>query len=567
MIRLLSALLAVWLLHGAASAQDAHVIHTDDNGNAAVRVDAYVSGGSLRGVGLGFVRFEVENIDDRPHVVDVALRSRRFADSDVATHRSLTVTAAAIERFVLPVTVPPDAGELEVRIDGSSTLVGVNFHRGRGHVGLFVSDESGSASLGLTALGALPSDTPGDTPGQYAIDSSALPTDWRQLTAFSAVVVDGRATVGGAAQEALRRYAFVGGRVVVAAARMLPAGPLRDIAERGVGVHAVGMGHVAAVRRFDGDTTGMREVLAQLPALGRGGWPVDRQMFVEQEIAGLGRAPVTAFLLVILLFAVLVGPVNFLVLRKRRQPLLALVTVPLLGFGTTLVILAYGIFHDGFGVRDVVRSWTVLDQVDHEAATISARTLFAGLGPSDLSMAAGSLLLSGRAGFHNDDWPDRWRWDADRQVLDGGVLPSRTITPLVSVQQGPVRARLTVRRSGEVLEVLPDGGIQPAGPIVLRDLAGDFWAGERGRLRRVPATQGRAMFAEMRGSSALATTHDGVMAVPVRLPEVLPSWGLPGTYATTVAQAPWLDEHGMTIDYDDQQHWVFGRMHDQDFVQ
>jgi hypothetical protein len=39
-----------------------------------------------------------------------------------------------------------------------------------------------------------------------------------------------------------------------------------------------------------------------------------------------------------------------------------------------------------------------------------------------------------------------------------------------------------------------------------------------------------------------------------------------GQYVTRVARAPWLDEHGLSVAYDAQTHFVFGRMQEQDFV-
>lgn len=554
-------------LASAVFAQDAHLVHVDENGNAAVRVEAFVSGGSERGVGAGWVRFEIENLDDRAYPVEVGLVSRRFADSDVATRKRLTIEPSATRSFFLPVTVPPDSGRIEVRIDGVPMSTGVNFGRGRDHVGLFVSDRSATASFGLGVLEALPTDTPKNVPDQYATRADGLPADWRFYTSFSVVVIDGRARLGAEVQDALRRYVHIGGRLVVSTPDLLPAGPLRDLASGRLGVEDHGMGQVASIGALGGDTTRMRLQLSKMRRLGDGVWPAPYDLFPEQDIAGLGKAPVTAFLLVILLFAILVGPVNFLVLKKRKQPLLALVTVPVLGFGTTFVILAYGIFHDGFGVRGVVQSWTVLDQVDHEGASISARTLFAGMAPAELQSDAQALVLSGRAGLNNDDWPDRWHWDGDRGVLDGGVLPSRTVTPLVSAQQGPVRERLTVRRSGDTLEALADGGLRPIGNMVLRDLEGGYWAGRDGRLTRTDAIDGEAKFAAMLRESRSVWIDVGDTTARANLPAVLPKWGAPGTYATKVQTAPWIDEHGMTIEYDGQHHWVFGRMHSQDFVQ
>jgi len=142
---------------------------------------------------------------------------------------------------------------------------------------------------------------------------------------------------------------------------------------------------------------------------------------------------------VILVFSALVGPVNFIVLRRLRRPMLALVTVPALGFSTTAMMLGYGMFCDGFGTRGVVSSWTVLDQERHECAVIAARTLFSGLSPGSCTMGPDTLLLAPRAFLHPERrGADRWHLD-ENSTLDGGVLPSRTATPLLTAQQGVVR--------------------------------------------------------------------------------------------------------------------------------
>jgi hypothetical protein len=455
-----------------------------------------------------------------------------------------------------------------VDVDGTTHEVSANYPHGDGLVGLLVSDRPDAEPHGLAALQAVRSAYDGK-PQQAASLADDLPEDWRLFTCFPIVVVDGRASVSAEVQDALRRYAFAGGSVVVAAAEQLPSGPLRDLATAspgGAGSH--GLGQIAATPAFGGDTTAMRVRLAELPPLGRGLWPAAKNLFAQQDIADLGQAPVAMFVLVILLFAILVGPVNFLVLRRRRRPLLALVTVPLLGFGTTFVILGYGVFHDGFGVRGVVTSWTMLDQARHEATTIAARSLFAGLAPSELTMPADALVLSLRAGATRRDWPDRWHWDADRERLDGGVLPSRTVTPLLSVQQGTARQRLTVRVLGDdALELLVDGGVVPVGQMVLRDLDGRYWAGTDGRLERVGESQGRELFAEFETNAWLLRVAADGEGDDLRVPSLTPpSIGQPGSYIAGVSSAPWLGEHGLDVDYDEVRHIVFGRMHAEDFV-
>src|SRR5262249_39922983 len=153
----------------------------------------------------------------------------------------------------------------------------------------------------------------------------------------------------------LRRYAAAGGTVVVEGRQHLRAGPLRSGLDEHDGDWRPGLGQVAAVgdwRARDGGG-GARKAMSARGSAGR----APPLLHAEHDVPGLGRVPVRAFLLLILLFAVAAGPVNlFVVFRRRRQPLLALLTVPALGIGTTGAILGYGLFADGFGVQGVVRS-------------------------------------------------------------------------------------------------------------------------------------------------------------------------------------------------------------------
>ncbi|HEB52825.1 MAG TPA: hypothetical protein ENI87_06185 [bacterium] len=564
-------LLAGLMLLAHPRAQEATITHSDREGRGIVTARVLLSGGVQFGIGLGFARVELTNHDQHPHQVEVTTESwsRRVG---VGSSRTL-VLEPGTQRFFLPVHVPPTGARCQIAVDGDVRSVGVGYDRS---VVPLVSDRSGTIAPGTAVIEAMPNPS-GIAIAPLPLRSEDVPRDWRQLTAFPAVMVDGVTPLDGERQEALRRYAFAGGVVIVAGADRLPAGPLQErmvrldsgIAASGHAGH--GFGHLVAIPPLGQDLGAMRARVAALPPLDDALLPAAYDLFQEQEIAGLGRAPVTVFVLVILLFAILVGPVNFLVLRRRRQPLLSLVTVPVLGFGTTLCILAYGILHDGFGVRGVVTSCTVLDQVRHEAATVSARTLFAGLAPSDLAISKDSLLLSLRAASLSRSATDRWQWDGDRERLDGAVLPSRTVTPLVSLQQGTVRARLTVRRVGDELEVLPDGGIEPVGRIVLRDLDGDYWVGRSAgnaalQLNRVEAAVGEELFRELRERSRKVVLSTDVGPRDRQMPAVMSEWGAPGSYATAVRAAPWIDEHGLDVAYDASAHYVFGRMHSQDFV-
>ncbi len=555
----------------AAPAQErSFVHHVDGREVVAVRVVPFV--GSAAPGGLGFLVVQAENRDDAVHVVHVDCGSHASGASRVGVQRELRLGPREFGRCFLPLPTTRDHGlGLDVTIDGVVNSGSVGAGRRDGMVGLLVSARSDAEAWGLTVMRALAPSA--KEPAQVTLaPPDDLPADWRLFTGFHAVLVDGRARVADDVQAALAQFAAAGGTVVVGDADRLPAGALRDRcgAAAADGRGRVGLGHCVPVAG-GGDTTVLRERLAGAVA----GWPAPAVLLREQVVPGLGEAPVLVFLSVILLFAVVVGPVNFLLLRRWRRPLLVLLTVPACGIGTTLAMLGYGLVHDGLGVRGVVRSWTLLDQDRHEATSLAARTLFAGLSPAALQIASDGFVVSPRASLRHDlRAPDRWQFDPAASALDGGVLPSRIATPLLSARHGLARQRLRARRDGDRLELLVDGGVQPVGEVLLRDFEGRLWVGAAPVL--LPATEitaPRALAAWQRAAAVLTVRDaggddDAELAAAHGLVERLLGGDelARGSYVARVAAAPWLDEHGLTIAYDAAEHFVVGRLAAEDFV-
>ena len=162
----------------------------------------------------------------------------------------------------------------------------------------------------------------------------------------------------------------------------------------------------------------------------------------------------------------------------------------------------------------------------------------------------------------------------------------------MTVQQAVARQRVRVQLQADgALQLSAEGGIAPVGTIVLRDFDGEYWAGTAPQLQKVTAAvaareqgalrrQGQSMTARAGGGESSASpSHyrsyagedDPVLAEPRRVgplaerataePE-LP----PGSYLMRVGTAPWLDEHGFGVDYDEQRHFLFGRLQREDFV-
>ena len=84
--------------------------------------------------------------------------------------------------------------------------------------------------------------------------------------------------------------------------------------------------------------------------------------FWQFLIPGVGLAPRWTFLLLISLFVVVIGPVNYYWLKRRQKLYLLPVLVPSVAALVTLGLFAYAVVGDGLGVRVRVRSWTEIDQ-------------------------------------------------------------------------------------------------------------------------------------------------------------------------------------------------------------
>lgn len=201
------------------------------------------------------------------------------------------------------------------------------------------------------------------------------------------------------------------------------------------------------------------QLLAASPAMGRLDW-VGRHGFTPGQsceefnnwlVPGVGLAPVTAFQVLITLFVVLVGPVNYWLLARRQKLPLLLATAPAAAFAAIALLFAYGLITDGVGARVRMRSYTELDQRTGQAASWARISYYAGMAP------AGGLTMPVDAAVY----PMLPRWEVDRrhrgsgqhrevawvggQRLSRGWLASRTPTQLLTIAARPTSRRLELR--------------------------------------------------------------------------------------------------------------------------
>ena len=167
------------------SAQDVQFDHVDADGGAGVRVEAFVSAGSARGFGLGWLRVEVQGSDARGHDVSIRVESPRSSERDQLVRRTLRVEAGAATRCFLPLPVSPESAVVSVVVDGAEYVESIHSRRARGHVGLLITDVAGAGPPAASVLAAMPVEAPGRPPQIVAAGSDGVPADWRLYTTFS----------------------------------------------------------------------------------------------------------------------------------------------------------------------------------------------------------------------------------------------------------------------------------------------------------------------------------------------------------------------------------------------
>jgi hypothetical protein len=200
-------------------------------------------------------------------------------------------------------------------------------------------------------------------------------------------------------------------------------------------------------------------------------------------IPGVGRAPVIAFLLLVSLFAVVIGPLNFLLLGRVRRLYLLLVTVPSAAAFVTACLFLFAVFSDGFSLRMRLRSFTDLDQPRGRAATWSRQSYYAALAPSQglvFPDDAAVYPIYYRPSETMRDEPTRVTWDRD-QSLTAGYIASRRATQVMVQRAAATSAKLVVHEgasNGQPPKVVNELATN-VHYVLLADSRGDYFAGEK----------------------------------------------------------------------------------------
>jgi hypothetical protein len=245
--------------------------------------------------------------------------------------------------------------------------------------------------------------------------------------------------------------------VTIPAATPAQAEPPGDPAHPPFVYRPLGMGVVVGISKDSAFSLSIRQWAWVLNTLGPDRWLWYRRHGVSMQrensdfwnwlVPGVGMAPVTEFRLLITLFVVCIGPLNYFWLKRRGQLHLLVLVVPLCASVVTLALFGYALLADGLDVRVRSRSYTQIDQRRGEAVCWSRLSYFSGLTPSDgLRFPSDVAVLPIEPRGTSDSRSQARRrtliWYDDEYHLPSGWLSSRTRTQLLTVRSRQTQAGL-----------------------------------------------------------------------------------------------------------------------------
>lgn len=163
--------------------------------------------------------------------------------------------------------------------------------------------------------------------------------------------------------------------------------------------------------------------------------------FLKFLIPSVSTVPIISFLVLITVFTALIGPVNYIYFKRRKELVKLLISVPVIAISTSLLLVGYSTIAHGVSIRSRIRSLTVLDQRNNNAVTVSRIALYAGLAPSGgLQFSPDTAVYpiwheSGNFRTGEVDW-------TNSQHFKSGWLRSRTRTQFATVNHRTERGRV-----------------------------------------------------------------------------------------------------------------------------
>ncbi|MCY2931076.1 MAG: hypothetical protein NTV86_16630 [Planctomycetota bacterium] len=306
-------------------------------------------------------------------------------------------------------------------------------------------------------------------------------TDWLGYSRFDGVLVSDNdvAEMSSQTQNALRQYVECGGALLIAADRLPER--FRPEDQPASGIAYLGFGVAVAVLRND------TRVEAQT-------WshPWQRPLDADEVDSAFPvtegtKIPVRGLSVLMILFAILIGPVNLVLLSRWKRRIWMLWIIPAVSLLTCAAVFGYSLFSEGWYAHvrsDVV---TVLDESEARATTIGWTGYYAPLTPGDGLRFDATTELSPEGlvdeyyGYRRGDRGSGSARTVDLtsgQHLAAGWVSARVPAVFRVRDSQTRRERLTVRYEADGTPVVGNALGGAIKELYLADASGRIWRAE-----------------------------------------------------------------------------------------
>jgi hypothetical protein len=302
------------------------------------------------------------------------------------------------------------------------------------------------------------------------LEPTRLPANWLGYVSLRAVFVDpsGWEQMSDSQRTALLTWAACGGELFLVAdderafQMALPGAAVRD-GDDLVRRHFFGRIHLRSPASLA--TANLTRVLSELdttqdadwalPASAAPDWGTMATRGFRLLIPGIEGVPARAYLSILIVFSLLIGPINYWVLRRKRQQVLVVLTTPLIAAIFIVLLAGYAVAVEGLSVYGRAVTFTMLDQSGRQASTRGSISLYAG----GMSPRGGLQFPRDMAIFPIG--PDG-RGARERLTLDlseaqrfaAGAIQARTPANFEQIGHRSARERLSVDRDASGISVV-----------------------------------------------------------------------------------------------------------------
>jgi hypothetical protein len=232
---------------------------------------------------------------------------------------------------------------------------------------------------------------PADTQFPLAQPIENWSTNWLAYSRYDGILItsDDLKEMPPDVRIALWQYVETGGSLLVLGEADLRGLSVSRTEEKdGWHVHEAGFGKclVSPDDDFERWKKPRFDLLAKSWSETRGPWEGQRSSYDANQkfpiVDDIG-IPIKGLFVLMLLFALAIGPINFLVLARKKRRIWMLWTTPAISLVTCLAVFGYMLLSEGWQGRVRTETLTLLDEETHRATTIGWTAVYSPLTPSD----------------------------------------------------------------------------------------------------------------------------------------------------------------------------------------